>query len=29
VSEIKVSRLSTNTIRALIDGYKAKRKNVS
>ena len=29
VSEIKVSRLSANTIRALIDGYKAKRKNVS
>jgi hypothetical protein len=29
VSEIKVSRLSTNTIRALFDGYKAKRKNVS
>ena len=29
VSEIKVSRLSVSTIRALIDGYKAKRKNVS
>ena len=29
VSKIKVSRLSTNTVRALIDGYKAKRKNVS
>ena len=29
VSEIKVSRLSTNTIRALIDAYKAKRKNLS
>ena len=29
VSEIKVSRLSANTSRALIDGYKAKRKNVS
>ena len=29
VSEIKVSRLSTNTVRGLIDGYKAKWKNVS
>ncbi len=28
VSEIKVTRLSTSTIRALIDGYKVKKKNV-
>ena len=29
VREIKVSWLSSSPIRALIDGYKAKRKNVS
>ena len=29
VSEIKVSRLSANTIRALIDGYKAKKGRMS
>ena len=29
VSEIKVSILFTNTVRALINRYKAKKKNVS